>query len=124
VKKLPDPNIIWREDGTPESAQFSDIYFAPADGLAETRHVFIDGIGGPEAWQGRDTYTIFETGFGTGLNFLATWQAWQGSKPTDGYLHYVSVEAYPLSGPDLQRALAPIEELAPFAGQLHRLRAM
>ena len=48
-----------------------DIYFSNDDGLAETRHVFLDGNGLPKAWEGRQEFTVSELGFGTGLNLLA-----------------------------------------------------
>ena len=66
-------------DKTPRSEQFDDIYFTPDNGLAETRHVFLAGNGLPEAWAKRDRFTIAETGFGTGLNFLETWTRFEES---------------------------------------------
>src|SRR5690606_22995120 len=105
------------QDGAPVSRQFGDIYFSRADGLAETRHVFLAGNGLPERWHQHDrsTFTIAETGFGTGLNFLATCQAWAQSKPADGWLHFISVEKYPLKLDDLARAHIAFPELAPWA---------
>jgi tRNA 5-methylaminomethyl-2-thiouridine biosynthesis bifunctional protein len=43
------------------------------------------------------TTVIGETGFGTGLNFLATWNEFMQAAIPDARLHYVSVERYPLS---------------------------
>jgi hypothetical protein len=48
-----------------------DIFFSQNDGLAETRHVFLDGHNLPQAWAGRQEFTISELGFGTGLNLPA-----------------------------------------------------
>ena len=67
--------LIW-QDGVPESARFGDVYFSRDDGLAETRYVFIDrnGLPGRFAELDRNSHVVIaETGFGTGLNFLATW---------------------------------------------------
>ena len=61
---------------------------------------------------------IGETGFGTGLNFLCAWQLFEQHAVAGARLHFVSVEKYPLSLPDLQRALALWPELKPFADQL------
>ena len=80
----------------PYSSQFDDIYFSKQDGLAETRHVFLEGNNLPEAWKGQKEFTIFETGFGTGLNFLATWSLFDEAKNEGQKLHFISVEKYPL----------------------------
>ncbi|HEY9033803.1 MAG TPA: bifunctional tRNA (5-methylaminomethyl-2-thiouridine)(34)-methyltransferase MnmD/FAD-dependent 5-carboxymethylaminomethyl-2-thiouridine(34) oxidoreductase MnmC, partial [Pseudomonadales bacterium] len=109
------------QDGAPVSRQFGDIYFSRADGLAETRHVFLAGNGLPERWQQHDraTFTIAETGFGTGLNFLATCQAWSEHMAASGnkknWLHFISVEKHPLRPSDLARAHQAFPELAEWA---------
>ena len=48
-----------------------DIFFSGDDGLGETRFVFLAGNSLPGAWAGRETFTVSELGFGTGLNLLA-----------------------------------------------------
>lgn len=99
------PDIIWKEGKTPEATAFGDIYFSPEDGMAETAHVFLGGIGAPEVWAGRDLFVIGETGFGTGLNFLVTWDLFEKTAGPDARLHFVSVEGFPLERDDLARAL-------------------
>ncbi|MGQ0526894.1 MAG: tRNA (5-methylaminomethyl-2-thiouridine)(34)-methyltransferase MnmD [Alphaproteobacteria bacterium] len=89
--------------GAPRSKQFDDVYFSPLDGLAETRHVFLDSNNLPENWQGRQDFTIFETGFGTGLNFLATAKLFADTSL--GHLHFISVEKFPLKKPEIENAL-------------------
>src|SRR6266513_2057488 len=64
-------------DGTPWSDEFGDVYHSAAGGPAQARHVFLAGNRLPERWAGRERFVILETGFGFGLNFLATWQAWR-----------------------------------------------
>lgn len=88
------------------SAHFDDIYFSPDDGLAETRHVFLDGNDLPANWQNKKNFTIFETGFGTGLNFLATWDLFEKTRQENQVLHYVSVEKYPLAADQIRGALS------------------
>ena len=113
---LTPPEIDWREDGTPVARAHDDVYFTAGDGLAESRAVFLAGCGLPDAWQGRDVFTVAETGFGTGLNFLALWQMWETHRPSPtARLHFVSFEAFPLLPQDAVRALdswPELEELA------------
>lgn len=111
--------LNWREDGQPVACQFDDTYFSVDDGLSETRHVFLQHNGLPERFATADcptNFRIIETGFGTGLNFLASWQAF--AEHGQGYLHFTSVEKFPLDRQQLQQALALWPELAPFAEQL------
>ncbi len=91
--------------GAPRSEQFDDVYFSAEDGLAETRHVFLAGNGLPEAWQGREDFTICELGFGTGLNFLASWKLFEETAQPAQRLHFISIEKYPLSGEQIDDAL-------------------
>lgn len=114
---LPAPAVAF-DGGAVRSSAFGDVYFNAADGLAESRHVFLGGIGAPALWRDRPHMVIGETGFGTGLNFLATWALWQKTAPSGVYLHYVAVEGYPLARADLARALTPWRELQPLADEL------
>jgi len=113
---LSPPEIDWREDGTPVARAHDDVYFTAGDGLAESRAVFLAGCGLPDAWQDREVFTVAETGFGTGLNFLALWQMWETHRPSPtARLHFVSFEAFPLLPEDAVRALdswPELEELA------------
>ncbi|MCB1339774.1 MAG: tRNA (5-methylaminomethyl-2-thiouridine)(34)-methyltransferase MnmD [Pseudooceanicola sp.] len=107
--------IDWRDGHIPVSRRFDDPYFSLDNGLEETRHVFLTGNSLPDRF--RDGFHIAELGFGTGLNLLATAQAWQASQ-TQGALHFTSFEAYPMTAPDMEQALAAFPELAPLAQQL------
>ncbi len=107
--------VAWREGGTPISSLFDDPYFSLADGLAETRHVFLAGNDLPRRF--RNGFSIAELGFGTGLNLLATAIAWRGAQ-VDGRLSYTSFEAFPMPGDDMARALAVFPELADEVGPL------
>ena len=112
MSDLEAADLSWRDGQMPESNRFGDIYFNPGDGLSETRYVFLEGIGAPDCWRDAADFSIGETGFGTGLNFLACWQAWERTAPAGSRLHYVSVEGYPLSKADLEKALSAWPELA------------
>jgi tRNA 5-methylaminomethyl-2-thiouridine biosynthesis bifunctional protein len=134
IRPLPlvPANAEFLPDGTLYSSRFDDVY-ASADGaLDETRHVFLSGNGLPERWKGQTSFVVVETGFGTGLNFLATWAAWREAEALGGCLHFISVEKHPFRREDLPRVLARwpalaalasalIEEYPPLVPGFHRL---
>ena len=91
------------KDGVPYSAAYGDIYHSADGGDGQARHVFLQGCGLPAAWANRDLFVVLETGFGTGLNFLATWAAWREDPVRPSRLHYLSVEKHPFSPGDLMR---------------------
>ncbi|MPW43843.1 FAD-dependent 5-carboxymethylaminomethyl-2-thiouridine(34) oxidoreductase MnmC [Acinetobacter guerrae] len=106
----------------PISRQFGDVYFSKANGLLETRHVFLNGNDLNTRLNQLQPFQYFcvgETGFGTGLNILTLWQQWQQVRSDNqSHLHAISVEKYPLSKADLIRALNAWPELKPLADQL------
>lgn len=113
--------IDWDENGQPISSQFGDVYFSKNSGIDETRFVFLHHNHLPERWKNlcaNALFTIAETGFGTGLNFLAAWQAWREHAPPSATLHFISVEKFPLARDDLERALKLWPELREMAEQL------
>ncbi|MDE3238726.1 MAG: tRNA (5-methylaminomethyl-2-thiouridine)(34)-methyltransferase MnmD [Paracoccaceae bacterium] len=105
--------IAWREGGVPVSERFDDPYFSIRDGLAETRHVFLEGNDLPGRF--RDGFHIAELGFGTGLNMLAAALAWQAAD-VPGRLLFTSFEAFPMAAGDVERALTAFPEVAGLAG--------
>jgi len=116
----PQAALRWGRDGSPVSADFEDIYYSRENGLAETDHVFLRGNRLRERWRRLDAsrFTIAETGFGTGLNFLAAWRLWRECDPARALLHFLSVEKYPLSRTDLARSLANWPALGELSEQL------
>lgn len=112
--------IQWDDNGTPSTQRFDDVYFSREDGLAESSHVFLRHNDLPERWHtwDRNSFVIGETGFGTGLNFLLAWRAWQTAAVAGSTLHFLSVEKYPLRQEDLARSLQQWPELQPFADRL------
>lgn len=112
-------DLDWSQ-GVPFSRAFGDVYFSRDGGPAESRHVFLDGNGLPgrlAALGPQDAFTIVETGFGTGLNCLCTLDLWERSGGR-GWLHYASVEKFPLGADDLHRAHAGWPGLAAVAADL------
>lgn len=122
---LQNAKLSWNDAGTPVSDSFGDVYFSNDNGLQETRYVFLNQNNLPERWQthDRDLFVIAETGFGTGLNFLATWQAFRHYQAAStnkkvSRLHFISFEKFPLTRNDLQQALTAWPELAHLSEQL------
>lgn len=108
----PQSPLQWGDDGLPRSRLYGDVYFSSEDGLAETRAVFLQGCGLPEAWAGRRRFVVAELGFGTGLNILALLDLWRRNRPAGGRLHIFSIEAHPIDAAEAARALARWPELA------------
>ena len=105
----------------PYSKQFDDVYFNDQGGLAETNHVFIKQNHLLRRWQqntNQASFCITETGFGTGLNLLTTWQAWRDCNDKPEKLHFISCEKYPLSHQDMLQAHRCFPELETFSQQL------
>ncbi|SCX84388.1 tRNA 5-methylaminomethyl-2-thiouridine biosynthesis bifunctional protein [Nitrosospira sp. Nl5] len=100
--------LDWRH-GQPYSSRFGDVYFSSDSGLAEKRHVFLQGNQLAErfaALSSADKFAIGETGFGSGLNFLCAWQLFDAAAPPGSSLDFFSVEKYPLDEQDLTEVLA------------------
>ncbi len=118
TKNLTPADIRWEND-TPVSEVFGDVYFSKDNGLAESRYVFLENNFLPERWQsfeGRE-FTILETGFGTGLNFMVTWLLWQQKAPTNLRLHYISIEKFPLHRDSIAKALSFWPEIKDLADE-------
>lgn len=110
--------LIWTEDGQPRSRLYGDVYFSAEDGLAESRAVFLEGCGMPQAWEGRKRFVVGELGFGSGLNILALMELWRRTAPSDAQLHVFSIEAHPLTPQEAARALSHWPELSELARPL------
>lgn len=109
--------LSFDSSGAPFCERFGDVYPSGNGALGQSRAIFLGGTGLPEQWRRRSQFVILETGFGLGTNFLATWQAWRDDPAAPQRLHFVSIEAHPLSAdalihsaggelPILARALA------------------
>lgn len=107
--------LDWREGVIPVSTEFDDPYFSLDNGLAETRHVFLAGNDLPARFA--PDFHIAELGFGTGLNLLTTWQAWEAVGQA-GQLRFTSFEAFPMTAQEMAQALAAFPELSAYAARL------
>lgn len=113
-----EPARIDLFEGGLRSPLFDDVYHSGSGALNQARHVFLGGNGLPERFARAKRFCILETGFGLGLNFLATWQAWSKTAPADARLDYFAVEKHPLRAGDLAQVLGRFPECAAEAGAL------
>ena len=119
TNSLEPARLILDDEGTPISETYGDIYHSAAGGHAQARHVFLAGNGLPARWQGRENFSILETGFGLGINFMTTWLVWRGDPQRCARFHFISLEKHPFSAADLVVAHAAWPEFAPLARELH-----
>lgn len=145
-----DSPVLWDENHTPRSRHFGDTYRSiwvhkvlPQDsqpasttvkvpghvqctdlGLAQSRSVFLQGTGLLQAlpvWRHKSHWSILETGFGLGLNFLSTWAHWRSLSADNRprRFTFVSTEIHPVQASDVLRSAAPWPELQDVAQALH-----
>jgi tRNA 5-methylaminomethyl-2-thiouridine biosynthesis bifunctional protein len=111
--------VDFSDGAAPRSPAFGDVYHPRAGAAEQAAQVFLAGNGLPARWRGRAAFTVLETGFGLGGNFLATWAAWRADAQRCARLHFVSLEQHPLARADLARALAA----SPWPALAHELLA-
>ena len=96
--------VIWSDGNCPRSSRFDDVYRSRNGGLMQAQTVYLGGCHLPRRWRDLPQFCILETGFGLGLNFLTTWNTWQTDPQRCARLHYVAIEAYPVSATNLLRS--------------------
>ena len=122
-KAIKAVELKW-QDNMPLSTQHEDYYFSLKSGLKETRYVYLAQNQLPQRWLKQtpesesSPFTIVETGFGTGLNFLTAWKAWQETSEPKRAFSFISIEKYPLTKEDLIRSLSNWPELSAFSQKL------
>lgn len=113
----------------PYAPDYGDVYHPIAGAWQQARGVFLSGNGLPGRWQGRDRFTILETGFGLGNNCLATWAAWRQDPQRCDRLFFISIEKHPLRPDDLAavhglpNSGGPFAQPSPAAADLSGLEA-
>ena len=118
------PKLRFKQDGTPISEQFNDIYFDSESGYQQSEQVFIRGNNLYQRLaQSSKHFIIGETGFGTGLNFLLTLQAYQklianAPNDTNTTVEFISIEKYPLTKMQLCKSLKALPQLQHYADLL------
>ena len=116
-------NLEFNAEGTPVSRDFDDVYFSNDNGLEETRYVFLGGnhleARFPE--HPHPLFVVAESGFGTGLNFLTLWQAFDQFREAHPQaqlqrLHFISFEKFPLTRADLALGASTLAGAGPVGG--------
>jgi tRNA 5-methylaminomethyl-2-thiouridine biosynthesis bifunctional protein len=115
---LAPARLRFTQQGVPYSETFDDVYHSAAGGPAQARQVFLRGNELPQRWRGRPRFVILETGFGAGINFLATWQAWRRDPARCARLHFVSIEKHPFAAADAKSIFSNLPEIRDEAAEL------
>lgn len=92
------------DDGRIYAPDFGDVYASRSGAWGQARAVFVGGCELPARWRDGRCLRLLETGFGLGVNFLATWAELKAA-PARARLHYVAVEKHPFTAGDLRAAL-------------------
>ncbi|WP_348945048.1 bifunctional tRNA (5-methylaminomethyl-2-thiouridine)(34)-methyltransferase MnmD/FAD-dependent 5-carboxymethylaminomethyl-2-thiouridine(34) oxidoreductase MnmC [Chitinibacter sp. FCG-7] len=112
-------SLEYASDGTTLfSSRFDDVYHAAHGASAQAHAVFLAGNQLPQRWQGKKSFTIIETGFGQGISFLCTWQAWRNDPHRSERLHFLSIEQFPFQRDDLAMLHQQHPEFAELSAQL------
>ena len=118
---LSTAEVEWT-DGAPLNKLFGDVYFQTEGGLAESNYVFLEANQLREkllaTQQGNETLVVAETGFGSGLNFIACYALWCSLPEPKKRLEFVSIEGFPFTTSDLKRSAKYFPELASQYGNL------
>ena len=117
---LPESSLDW-QDGVPISKRYGDYYFSSDDGIEEVKHVFIKPNNLVHRWNKPRSirpFTIVETGFGTGLNFLSIVDAWAKTPEPKLDLHFLSIEQEPLSIENMGKAHKQWPQFSSYSSQL------
>jgi tRNA 5-methylaminomethyl-2-thiouridine biosynthesis bifunctional protein len=98
---LATADINW-DHQNPYSTNYKDIYWSRDNPLQEKMHVFPNQHQLEKRGLNASHFTIAETGFGFGNNFLLTADLWRAQKHK-GILHYIAFENSPVKIEDLTR---------------------
>ncbi|OGA26344.1 MAG: hypothetical protein A3I01_06980 [Betaproteobacteria bacterium RIFCSPLOWO2_02_FULL_65_24] len=118
--RIEPAELAFDSEGTPYSPAYGDVYHSADSGPAQACHVFVGGNDLPRNWAHERNFTILETGFGLGLNFLATWREWRADIARCERLHFVSIEKHPFERDALRTLHRRYGEFAPLAEQLQQ----
>jgi tRNA 5-methylaminomethyl-2-thiouridine biosynthesis bifunctional protein len=109
-------------DGVLRADDFNDLYFSSDGGLSEADYVFLEGSDLARRLIGPAQFTIAETGFGTGLNFLAVMALVDRLRCDTGKMpaqvDYISFESRPLPERVMRQAHSSFGSLSAYSDKL------
>ena len=102
-------DIQWRK-GAPYSTLFNEFYISPSNETEQNESEFLQLGDFKRRWQGLSkhcaSFTIAETGFGAGLNFLSCSDLWLNIAPKSSVLEFFSAELFPIDKAELVKILS------------------
>lgn len=120
IERLPYAEVQFK-DGELRSVDYQDIYFQADYALAESIHVYLAGNHLFERFKSSKKHTvILELGFGAGVNFLNTLNAFKQHRGQGIHLSYIAIEHKPLAPNVLKDVLSSFPEFEPFVHRLYQ----
>ena len=113
------PQLNFNSDAIPCCERFDDPYFSLLDPLRESQYVFLNSTHIRQRWRHKH-FTIGELGFGFGINFLSTAQAWIEQHSSNHSLNFISIEKYPVAPADLVKCYQRLKIAPALTGPLLR----
>lgn len=117
-----EPAQLNWQHGVPELKNVTGAPLRQRKSLAAFRYELIEPSNLPARFASvpeAGSFVVAQCGFGSGLSFLATWQAWQVWSPShSATLHFVACERFPLTLQDLEKTLLLWPELQDLADEL------
>ena len=104
-------DIEWRQ-GLPYSLLFQEFYISPSEEAGSHESAFLQKSDLKQVWrslsQDCHSFTIAETGFGAGLNFLSCSDLWIDVAPKSSVLEFFSAELFPINKVELAKILSQL----------------
>lgn len=116
-----EPAVLVWLDGLPHYQTNLETAFLHSNSLAESVFNFREGHNLQERWQSLELgqcFSMVETAFSIGLNFLDCWSLWLKLAPKHARFYYYACEKHPLTRTDLADCLSLFPQLSQLAEQL------
>ncbi len=116
MSERPDHHITKDGSSTLYSNTYNQYFHNPNGSVSESKYVFFETPNVPYALVQNEKVTIYETGFGTGLNFLLLLDYYLSGKSTSK-VEFHSVEAFPITADEAEKlnfaSFSDFAELSP-----------
>lgn len=105
-QKLAPAALGFDAQGRLYSGFYDSVHHGGLDPWLRAQRVFLQGGALASRWAGLRDFTVLESGFGAGVNFLALWRAWRADPARPARLHVVALEAHPYTQADMRTLMA------------------